>query len=103
MLLAQVGQSSKPYRRELRKGCRHLVSEIDSPPRFTKELKRGRHRHLAPGFAFDLTVIDPDDGMPWDFTRNHKRDKARRMQREQKPILLLGSPHVHVLLDVAVP
>jgi len=63
-----------------------------SPPRVTKEIKRGRYRNLAPGFALDLTVIDPDDGAPWDFTRKDKREKARRMQREQKPILLICSP-----------
>ena len=56
------------------------------------EVKRGRYRNLAPGFAFDLTVADPDDGQPWDFSRRDKREKARRMLREQKPILLIGSP-----------
>ena len=40
MLLAQSGQSRKSYKRELRKGCRHLVSEIHSPPRITREITR---------------------------------------------------------------
>jgi len=92
ILLAQVGHSSRSYRRELRKGYKHLVSEIYSPPRVTKEIKQGRFRHLAPGFALDLTVIDPEDGQPWDFSRKDKREKARRMQREQRPILLIGPP-----------
>jgi len=30
--------------------------------------------------------------MPWDFSRPEKRDKARRMVREQKPYVLIGSP-----------
>ena len=45
-----------------------------------------------PGFALDLTVVDPEDGSPWDFCKKEKRDKARKMQREQRPILLIGSP-----------
>jgi hypothetical protein len=81
MLLAQLGQSSKSYKRELRTGCKHLVSEIYSPPRITQEIKRGRFRHLAPGFALDLTVVDPDDNTPWGFSTKEKREKARRLQR----------------------
>jgi len=92
MLLAQLGQSSKAYKRELRKGCRHLVSEIYSPPRITREIKNGRWKRLAPGFALDFTVLDPDDSMPWDFNVKEKREKARRPQREQEPLLLVGSP-----------
>ena len=92
MLLAQLGQSGTSYRRELRKSYKHLVSEIYSPPRITKEIKRGRYRNLAPGFALDLTVIDPEDGEPWDFSKKEKREKARKMRREQQPILLIGSP-----------
>ena len=37
-------------------------------------------------------MVDPDDGQPWDFSRRDKREKARRLLREQKPILLIGSP-----------
>ena len=37
-------------------------------------------------------MIDPDDGQPWDCSKKEKREKARRMQREQRPILLIGSP-----------
>ena len=92
ILLAQMGQSSRSYRRDFRKASRHLVSEIYSPPRITQEIKRGRYRNLAPGFAFDLTIVDPDDGEPWDFCSQSKRDKARRLIREQRPILLIGSP-----------
>ena len=44
------------------------------------------------GFALDLTVVDPDDGLPWDFTSLAKQAKARRMLREQKPYFLIGSP-----------
>ena len=40
----------------------------------------------------DLTCIDVDDGLPWDFDIKEKRDKARRLLREQKPLVLIGSP-----------
>ena len=46
------------------------VSEIYSPPRITQLLREMRARrtkqvrHIMPGFAFDLTTSDPDDGMP---------------------------------------
>ena len=51
----------------------------------TKELQQGRYRNLAPGFALDLTVVDPEDGRPWDFNQRDKREKGRKMQREQRP------------------
>ena len=43
------------------------------------------------GFALDLTVLD-EDGTPWDFTQRDKREKARRLVRQQKPYMLIGSP-----------
>ena len=81
--MAQIGNDNK-----------HVVSEIYSRPRITQELKirRSKFRNLAPGLAFDLTVKDPDDGQPWDFSLKSKRDKARRILQESKPILLIGSP-----------
>ena len=91
ILLAQMGQSGRSYQRERAKSCRRPVSEIYSPPRGTKELKRSRYRKLAPGFALDLPVVDPDDGKPWDFNVEEKREKVRRMQKEQRPILLILS------------
>ena len=51
-----------------------------------------KHKHLLPGFALDLTVVDPEDGLPWDFSKSGKREKARQMRRRQKPYLLIGSP-----------
>ena len=47
---------------------------------------------LRPGFSLDLTVDDPDDGTPWNFSNAEKRAKAVRLQEEQKPFLLIGSP-----------
>ena len=51
-----------------------------------------KHRHLLPGFSLDLTVVDPDDNLPWDFSKPGKREKARQMRRRQKPYMLIGSP-----------
>mgnify|MGYP003322403897 FL=1 len=49
------------------------VSEIYSPPRVTGLAgKMG----LDPGMALDLSVVDPDDGKPWDFNDASKRKKA---------------------------
>ena len=49
-------------------------------------------KHIMPGFAFDLTTNDPDDGLPWDFGKESKRDKARALLREQKKYLAISSP-----------
>ena len=47
---------------------------------------------LVPGFAFDLTCIDPDDEQPWDFDLESKQIKAMELVRPQKPAMLTGSP-----------
>ena len=91
LLIQQLGGSPQ-FVRERRQAGRRLVSEIYSPPRITKEIVEGQWKHVAPGFAFDLTVTDPLDGFPWDFSRASKRNRARALLREQKPLLLIGSP-----------
>ena len=68
------------------------MSEVYSPPRITLEIMRGRFRNLTPGLALDLTVNDPDDGMPWDFSLKSKRTNARELLRHSRPVLLIGSP-----------
>ena len=64
------------------------VSEIYSPPRVCSLASRFGMR---PGFSLDLTVCD-NEGNPWDFDRTSMRKKARKLIREQKPSLLIGSP-----------
>ena len=91
LLLNQMGFARK-YRREASAAAKRIVSELYSPPRVTKLLRETGCKILAPGFAFDLTVVDPDDGLPWDFSLAAKREKARRMIREQRPYFLIGSP-----------
>ena len=92
MLLEHLGAVGRSFKREARRSFKHLVSEIYSPPRVTAAIRRGRYAHLAPGLAFDITVRDPDDGLPWDFSRRDKREKARALIRKYRPILLIGSP-----------
>ena len=92
MMLQQLGAMGRNYKREARAGYKHLVSEIYSPPRITAELKKQRRGCLLPGFAFDITCEDPDDGQAWDFSRRDKREKARRLLRQQRPYMIIGSP-----------
>ena len=76
LLLQQLGSSGRSYKRENRAACSRIVSEMYSPPRVTAEIKRMKHKHLLLGFALDLTVVDPEDGEPWDFSLSHKRDRS---------------------------
>ena len=92
LLLNQLGSVGKSFRREARSAGKKIVSEIYSPPRVTDLIKRIRSRHLLPGLALDLTVVDPEDGLPWDFSIRAKRERARKLIREQKPYVLIGSP-----------
>ena len=46
---------------------------------------------LIPGFALDLTTVE-ERGRPWNFDQKVMRDEALRRVREEKPLLLIGSP-----------
>ena len=83
MLLGNLGADTRSYARESKRARNCLVSEIFSPPRVTKLLSSMPSSKLLPGFAMDLTCIDVDDGLPWDFDIKEKRDKARRLLRAQ--------------------
>ena len=65
------------------------VTEVYSPPRVKKMT---RIINLIPGMAFDLTQVDEEDGMPWDFNVPAKRNKARTSVQSERPLLLIGSP-----------
>ena len=47
---------------------------------------------LRPAWSLDLTTVDPDDGMPWDFTVAAKRCKAVGLINRDKPLLLIACP-----------
>ena len=59
IMMEQIDGIGRSCARERRQACQKLVSEIYSPPRVTKEIMDGRWRHVAPGFALDLTVNGP--------------------------------------------
>ena len=92
LLLNQLGSVGRSHRRESCSAARRLVTEVYSPPRITKLIRESRMRHVMPGYALDLTTVDPTDGMPWDFSIRKKRIRARKMIREQRPYLVIGSP-----------
>jgi hypothetical protein len=66
------------------------VAELFSPPRVTKELKKVRSLHLAPGSTFDL-VADAS-GQVWNFLLAEDRARCRRQLAREKPYLVIGSP-----------
>jgi hypothetical protein len=87
-----VSGSGMQRAREKGAAARTIVSEIYSPPRVNKLIRELRPKHVMPGFSFDITVVDPDGGMLWDFILPGKRPNARKQLREQKQYLLVGSP-----------
>ena len=54
------------------------VAEIYSPPRITET---AAEMNLKDGWALDLTVQDEEDGMPWDFSIEQKKTKAKNKNR----------------------
>ena len=65
------------------------IAEIYSPPRVTCLAQKFGFR---PGVALDLTVLDPADGLPWDFTKPQKRARAMALVQQDAPFLLIMSP-----------
>ena len=91
-VLNVLGAPPRHFKREHKKAVSKIVSEIYSPPRVTRMISRLPEFGLVSGFALDVTCDDPDDGMPWDFDIEEKRQKAERKVREEKPMVLIGSP-----------
>ena len=79
LLLAQMGSPGGSYRRDSASAARRFVSEIYSPPRVTALIRQLKSRHVMPGYAFDITTVDPEDGEPWDFSRPETRQRARML------------------------
>ena len=63
-MMLNLGTASNSHKREGRAARRRMVSEIQSPPRVTGAISPMPGLRLVPGFALDLTCIDPDDGQP---------------------------------------
>ena len=94
MELNKSPEFKMPKNRRLRKrltqdGGMTDCSEVCSPPRVTKIATQ---MNLKPAWALDLTTLDPEDGEPWDFENQVKRQKAKKMLDQDKPLLLVTSP-----------
>ena len=92
LMLQELGSVGRGYKRERRRAFRNIVSEICSPPRVTAEIIWQRNREVLPGCAYDFTTLDEDDGQPWDFSIQSKREKALKKVQSQEPYMLIGSP-----------
>ena len=90
-IIKSLGGSQAKYRRERKRAVRAMVSEVYSPPRVTAATKLLPELKLLPGFALDLTTNDYD-GRAWDFDDKEMRDRALKRVRDEKPLLLVGSP-----------
>ena len=75
------------YKRKRNAGLKAIVSEIYSAPRTAAAIKLLPELRLIPGFALDLTMVDEDDGAPWDFDNPRKREKATAKVRRERPVL----------------
>ena len=90
-MMFMLGSSTKSYQRENRAARRRLVAEMYSPPRVTRAISAMPSSGLLAGFALDVTCIDPDDGLPWDFDNPAKRAKAEAKIDAEQPMVLIGS------------
>ena len=68
--------------------CACDVSEIYTPPRFTPKCNQAG---LRPGFCVDLTT-KKSDGQCWDLTQKGDIEELKRLQVEEEPYVLIGSP-----------
>ena len=64
------------------------VAEVYNPPRVVEVAKS---MGLRGGWSLDLTTHD-EHGHPWDFNKQHMRNKAVRKLLSDKPLVLIGSP-----------
>ena len=94
-VVRDLGGDRNRYAREWRRASKAIVSEVFSPPRVTEVLRTMRktlpNSELLPGVALDLTTHD-GQGRAWDFDKYEMRQEARRLIKEQKPYVLIGSP-----------
>ena len=81
--------NSEKQRKRVENNGVNDVSEIYSPPRVTAMAEK---IGLRAGWALDLVEVDPEDGLPWDFSTQAKREKALRKIKTDKPFVLIASP-----------
>ena len=70
------------------------IAEIFSQPRITQEAAVRDYDgiRLIPGWSLDLTREDPKTGRPWDLSSHAVRQRVRKMVKETKPFMVIGSP-----------
>ena len=90
-VVRDLGGNVQTYKHERRRDLARVVSEVYSQPRVTAAAKLLPRLRLIPGLALDLTTED-ENGEPWNFDYAERREAARRLLREQKPAMLIGSP-----------
>jgi hypothetical protein len=72
-------------------GCARVkVTELFSPPRITKELRRLPILNLIAGNSYDLQV--DRNGQSWNFLRAEDRRRARKEIEKDKPYIVVGGP-----------
>ena len=47
---------------------------------------------LRAAWSLDQTIVDPEDGLPWDFILEVKRKRAIAFLKRDKPLLLVARP-----------
>ena len=47
---------------------------------------------LRATWSLDLTTVDPEDCMPWDFSLEAKRKRAVKVLERDKPLLFVACP-----------
>ena len=80
---------NRRQRRTVQQRGEYDVAEVYSPPRITEMARR---MGLKDGWALDLTVVDPDDGQPWNFENPDKCKKAIKMLDRDQPMMLIVCP-----------
>ena len=70
------------------------VAEIYSVPRIAQEaaVRKYGDIDLKPGWSLDLTREDPLTGKAWDLSRHDVRERVRKLVRDTKPFMVIGSP-----------
>ena len=90
-LATELGGRVHENKKLMRKRYKAIVSEIYSPPCVIAAAAKLTELDIDSGVALDFTTVD-ENGEEWDFDKPKMKEKARRIIREQKPELLIGSP-----------
>ena len=90
-VVKSLGGDKGKYRLERRRAQNAIVSEIYFPPRVTAASKLSPELKIIPGFALDLTTDDEDERL-WHLDHKDMRERAMQKMRDEKPMLVVGSP-----------